>query len=57
VHLAGQERRDRRSYVWGQKREDLQLILFSALLLIIVVGGTVWIMGSLGARMAMPPRP
>ncbi len=39
----------------SQKREDLQLILFSALLLIILVGGTVWIMGSLALRMAIPP--
>ncbi len=40
-----------------QKREDLQLILFSTLLLIILVGGTIWIMGSLALRMAMPPQP
>lgn len=40
-----------------QKREDLQLILFSALLLIIMVGGTLWIMTSLAARMAMPMHP
>lgn len=38
-----------------QKREDLLLILFSTLLLIIMVGGTVWIMASLGMRMQMPP--
>lgn len=37
-----------------EKREDLQLILFSTLVLIIMVGGTVWIMGSLALRMAMP---
>jgi len=36
------------------KREDLQLILFSTLVLIIMVGGTVWIMGSLMLRMAVP---
>lgn len=36
------------------KREDLRLILFSTLVLIIMVGGTVWIMGSLALRMAMP---
>ena len=41
----------------SQKREDLQLILFSALVLIILVGGTVWIMGSLALRMAMPAQP
>ncbi|WP_347558644.1 cytochrome-c oxidase [Robbsia sp. KACC 23696] len=34
-----------------RKREDLQLILFSALLLTIMVGGTIWIMGSLAERM------
>lgn len=37
-----------------QKREDLHLILFSALLLIIMVGGTLWIMASLAERMSMP---
>jgi cytochrome o ubiquinol oxidase operon protein cyoD len=40
-----------------EKREDLQLILFSTLVLIIMVGGTVWIMGSLALRMAMPGQP
>lgn len=40
-----------------QKREDLQLILFSALLLTIMVGGTIWIMASLAMRMAMPAQP
>lgn len=39
---------------FNQKREDLQLILFSALLLLILVGGTLWIMGSLAGRMTMP---
>ena len=34
-----------------QKREDLQLILFSALLLIIMAVGTIWIMGNLAMRM------
>ena len=34
-----------------QKREDLQLILFSALLLIIMAAGTIWIMASLAPRM------
>ena len=34
-----------------QKREDLQLILFSALLLIIMAVGTIWIMGNLAVRM------
>lgn len=40
-----------------EKREDLQLILFSTLVLIVMVGGTVWIMGSLALRMAMPGHP
>jgi cytochrome o ubiquinol oxidase operon protein cyoD len=40
-----------------QKREDLQLILFSTLLLIVMVGGTLWIMARLAARMAMPGLP
>jgi len=34
-----------------QKREDLQLILFSVLLLIIMAVGTIWIMGNLAMRM------
>jgi cytochrome o ubiquinol oxidase operon protein cyoD len=37
-----------------QKREDLQLLLFSGLLLTIMVAGTIWIMASLALRMAMP---
>jgi cytochrome o ubiquinol oxidase operon protein cyoD len=37
-----------------QKREDLHLILFSALLLIIMVAGTIWIMASLALRMTIP---
>lgn len=40
-----------------EKREDLQLILFTALLLTIMVGGTIWIMASLASRMAMPGQP
>jgi cytochrome o ubiquinol oxidase operon protein cyoD len=40
-----------------QKREDLQLILFSTVLLIIIVGGTIWVMFNLAARMAMPMQP
>ena len=35
-------------------REDLQLIVFSALLLTIMVAGTIWIMASLATRMGMP---
>lgn len=34
-----------------QKREDLQLILFSLLLLIIMAVGTIWIMRNLAMRM------
>ena len=37
--------------VGRQKREDLQLILFTALLLAIMAGGTIWIMASLHHRM------
>lgn len=39
---------------FAHKREDLQLILFSALLLTIMVAGTIWIMASLALRMVMP---
>lgn len=39
---------------WRENRDDLQLILFSALLLVIMVAGTVWIMASLALRMGMP---
>lgn len=34
-----------------QKREDLQLILFTGLLIAMMVGGSLWIMASLDARM------
>ncbi|MGI9291368.1 MAG: cytochrome o ubiquinol oxidase subunit IV [Gammaproteobacteria bacterium] len=34
-----------------QKREDLLLILFSVLLLVIMAGGTIWIMANLAHRM------
>ncbi|MCT4334748.1 cytochrome C oxidase subunit IV family protein [Paracoccus sp. YLB-12] len=34
-----------------QKREDLQLILFSLLLLGIMAGGTIWILTNLSQRM------
>lgn len=40
-----------------RKREDLQLILFSALVLFIMVAGTLWIMTSLAARMTLPMHP
>jgi cytochrome o ubiquinol oxidase subunit IV len=34
-----------------QRREDLQLILFTGLLILMMVGGSLWIMASLDARM------
>ena len=34
-----------------QRREDLQLILFTTLILILLIGGTIWIMTSLSYRM------
>ncbi|MEX0276086.1 MAG: cytochrome o ubiquinol/quinol oxidase subunit IV [Ruegeria sp.] len=34
-------------------REDLDLILFSTLVLLIIIGGTVWILGNLAMRMHM----
>ena len=37
-----------------RKREDLLLILFSTGLLIILAGGTIWIMANLATRMALP---
>ncbi len=39
---------------YQRNREDLQLILFSTLLLVIMVAGTLWIMASLAVRMALP---
>lgn len=35
----------------GQEREDLQVLLFSALLLIIMVAGSIWVLGDLARRM------
>ncbi len=35
----------------GQQREDLQLVLFTGLILTIMIGGTVWVLGSLYDRM------
>ena len=40
-----------------QPREDLQLILFSSLLLVIMFAGTLWIMANLTERMALPVVP
>ncbi len=36
-----------------QKREDLDLILFTTLVVLIIVLGTIWILGNLAARMHM----
>jgi cytochrome o ubiquinol oxidase operon protein cyoD len=41
----------------GQRREDLQLVLFSALVLAILLVGTLWIMANLAGRMALPGAP
>jgi cytochrome o ubiquinol oxidase operon protein cyoD len=38
-----------------QKREDLQLILFSTLLLILMAGGTIWLLENLAGRMMVMP--
>jgi cytochrome o ubiquinol oxidase subunit IV len=38
-----------------QKREDLQLILFTTLLILIMVGGSLWILGNLDTRMMASP--
>ncbi len=35
----------------GQSRDDLQLILFTTLILILMAGGTIWILANLAARM------
>lgn len=35
----------------GQAREDLQLILFTALILALMGGGTIWILANLSDRM------
>lgn len=35
----------------GSKREDLQLILFTSLLILIMVGGSFWILSDLDLRM------
>ena len=38
-------------YIGCKKREDLQLTLFTVLLLAIMAAGTIWIMVVLNARM------
>jgi len=35
----------------GQQRDDLQLVLFTALILLIMIGGTLWILANLTRRM------
>jgi cytochrome o ubiquinol oxidase operon protein cyoD len=35
----------------GQTREDLQLILFTTVLLVLMAGGTIWILSDLDERM------
>ncbi len=42
---------------FDHQREDLQLILFSTLLLAIMIAGTLWILGNLSQRMGMPGAP
>ena len=42
---------------WRQKRDDLLLILFSTLLLVIMVAGTIWIMANLAMRMTLQVQP
>lgn len=36
------------------KKEDLHLVLFTGLILLIMASGTIWIMSSLALRMSMP---
>jgi cytochrome o ubiquinol oxidase operon protein cyoD len=35
----------------GQQKEDLQLVLFTGLILLIMIGGSVWVLGDLYNRM------
>ena len=35
----------------GQQREDLQLVLFTGLILLIMIGGSIWVLGDLYNRM------
>jgi cytochrome o ubiquinol oxidase operon protein cyoD len=42
---------------WRQKREDLLLIVFSTLLMVIMVSGSIWIMASLAMRMTLTASP
>lgn len=35
----------------GQQKEDLQLVLFTGLILLIMIGGSIWVLGDLYTRM------
>lgn len=35
----------------GQQKEDLQLVLFTGFILLLMIGGSVWVLGSLYDRM------
>ena len=35
----------------GQQKEDLQLVMFTGLILFIMIGGSIWILGDLYNRM------
>jgi len=35
----------------GQQKEDLQLVLFTGLILVIMIGGSIWVLGDLYTRM------
>jgi len=35
----------------GQQREDLQLVLFTGFILLIMIGGSIWVLGDLYTRM------
>lgn len=39
-----------------QKREDLHLILFSSLILLMMAGGTIWLLADLSDRMMVIPQ-
>ena len=51
LQIAGQFRFFLHIDLSRSKREDLQLILFTGLLILIMVGGSLWIMASLDQRM------
>ena len=37
--------------VKGQQKEDLQLVMFTGLILFIMIGGSIWVLGDLYNRM------